>query len=119
MTPAAGGVVGQIISADGEVLSSAANGLGPTGAGAPLFAGSQMVVGPRSSAMINVGACALPIGANSEVTIIETGANLCVQVVEVPPPGLPPYVPVIAGGTLVVGGIGLAASGGGDAPASP
>lgn len=118
--PLSGGVTGQIVSASGEVLSSQPLGLGDANAGTPVGLGSQVVTGANSSALVVVGGCSVPVGANSELVISEAGGNMCVQVTEV---GVPPpatnVLPVIAGVGAVGAVVGIAAIGGGDDGASP
>jgi len=66
------GVIGKIISAQGDVLYSGATGYTSAKPGAELVSGAQVSTGEGASAKISVGSnCDLPIGENSIATVTQ------------------------------------------------
>jgi len=72
---------GSITGASGQVQVSQTTGFAPGGAGSPLQVGSQVIVGPQSSASISVGgSCNLQIQQNSDVVLEALDGDICVRV---------------------------------------
>ncbi len=83
VVPAAlnGQPIGSITGVSGQVQVSQAAGFGAGGAGTPLQLGTQIIVGPLSSALISVGAsCSLQIQQNTDVVIDALNSDICVRV---------------------------------------
>ncbi len=117
--PAFGGSTGQLTTVSGQVLVSQPVGLTPAQTGAGLASGSQVLVGPNSSAIVVFGSCNLSVGPNSELTVIDTGADICLQVEGTGRQALRPddsINPFVFGGIGIAGALGIAAlaSSGGD-----
>lgn len=73
--------IGSITGAAGQVQVSQAAGFGSGGAGTPLQLGTQIIVGPQSSASISVGtSCNLQIQQNSDVVLEALNGDICVRV---------------------------------------
>lgn len=78
--PQAGQVVGQLVAASGMVNVLGASGWSDAAAGTPIFVGSRIETGAGSSASIQVGNCALPVGEQSQVSVRQVEQGVCVAV---------------------------------------
>lgn len=103
------GPAGQITAANGQVLSSQPTGLGPAQVGAGLLPGSQVITGPNSSAIVAVGSCTLSLEPNSELTVIDRGPDICLQIARAGDQAMGTINSVVFG-TLLAGGAAGAAS---------
>ena len=113
------GVIGQVVSANGEVLATGASNFDAAAAGTPLSVGSEVAVGGRSAARISVGTCLLDLKANTVTRIspLENG-NLCVGPVQAAglpaapgaAAGVPAWAPVALFGAVAVGAVALGVS---------
>lgn len=73
--------VGLMTGASGQVQISQAAGFAAGSAGTALLPGTQIIVGPQSSASISVGAsCSLQIQQNSNVVLEALNGEICVRV---------------------------------------
>lgn len=78
--PQAGQMVGQLVSATGTVNVLAANGWSNASAGTPLFVGSRIETGAQSSASVQIGNCALPVGEQSQISVQQVDQSVCVAI---------------------------------------
>ena len=77
------GPVGAIEESFGEVLTSAKAGLIQAQAGTPLVKGSQVVVGPNSTARLSLGSeCSVGVLNNSEAVVVQEGQDICLRIYE-------------------------------------
>lgn len=74
-----------VLAVDGDVFTAGAKGYVPVAANAVLGAGDQLVVGPRSSARVALGAGNdLALKENSELLLVQGEDGLCARLSETP-----------------------------------
>lgn len=74
-----------VLAVDGDVFVAGAKGYEPVAANAALGAGDQLVVGPRSSARVALGASSdLALKENSELALVQAEDGLCARVTRSP-----------------------------------
>jgi len=109
---------GTIESSKGDVLLSLRTGFSAAQPGAVLAAGSRLIVGPMSQAIVAFGSgCQLTIDANTTLEAKPESGRICVRVKDEKSPELAqqttinPIVPIAAGAGLAVAvGLGLSSS---------
>ena len=76
-----GAQVGQVRSVAGAVMASLPSGYGAAEPGTGLYAGTRVMVGPKSSASMSFGtACEIEASENSTVNIQPAESSICVSV---------------------------------------
>jgi hypothetical protein len=77
--PVAGQMSGAITSVVGNVKISEPAGYGPAQPGTSLTPGSHVMTGADGKVSLQIGGCNLHFGANSDISVIQTGAKICVR----------------------------------------
>jgi hypothetical protein len=77
--PATGQISGAITSVVGNVKISEPAGYGPAQPGASLTPGSHVMTGADGKVSLQIGGCSLHFGANSDISVVRTGAKICVR----------------------------------------
>jgi hypothetical protein len=77
--PAAGQMSGSVTSVVGNVQISGPTGYSQAQSGASLVPGSHVMTGADGKVSLRVRGCDLHFGANSDISVIQTGSKICVR----------------------------------------
>jgi hypothetical protein len=73
--------IGSVLKASGDTMLSQAAGYEPAKSGNVLDFGSRVVVGPKGSALVQVGDCNVSIPPNSSLDISRVEDRICLKVI--------------------------------------